>query len=79
MVDIQAERKAFLNNDGPTIQRAAAPSLRRVSINHMLPHVKCPTLAIVGEFDGANPVHLSQKIVAGIEGAQLPSTSIIEQ
>jgi 3-oxoadipate enol-lactonase len=71
VVDIQAERKAFLNNDGPTIQRAAAPILRRVSINHMLPHVKCPTLAIVGEFDGANPVHLSQEIVAGIEGAQL--------
>lgn len=68
---LEAERRAFLDNDGPTIQRAAAPILRRVGIEHLLPHVKCPTLAVVGELDGANPPALSQEIVAGIAGARL--------
>lgn len=68
---VQAERAAFVDNDGPAIQRAAAPILRRVGIEHMLPFVKCPTLAIVGEHDGANPPAHSQEIVAGIAGARL--------
>jgi pimeloyl-ACP methyl ester carboxylesterase len=69
-VDVRAEREAFVNNDGPAIQRAAAPILRRVGIEHMLAHVKCPTLSIVGEHDGANPPAHSQYIVAGIGGAR---------
>lgn len=69
--DVEAERAAFVNNDGPAIQRAAAPILRRVGIEHMLAHVKCPTLSIVGERDGANPPAHSEHIVAGIAGARL--------
>ncbi len=69
--DLQAERAAFLDNDGPAIQRAAAPILRRVGIEHMLSHVKCPTLAIVGEHDGANPPEHSRHIAAGIASARL--------
>ncbi|MCY1379772.1 3-oxoadipate enol-lactonase [compost metagenome] len=68
---MHAQYKAFINNDGPSIQRAAAPILRRVGIEHMLSHVKCPTLAIVGEHDGANPPAHSEHIVAGIAGARL--------
>lgn len=69
--EVEAERRAFLDNNGPAIQRAAAPILRRVGIEHMLAHVKCPTLSIVGEHDGANPPAQSQHIVAGIAGARL--------
>lgn len=68
---LEAERAAFVDNDGPAIQRAAAPILRRVGIEHLLPHVKCPTLVIVGEHDGANPPVHSEHIVAGIAGARL--------
>ncbi|MDD3786903.1 MAG: alpha/beta fold hydrolase [Hydrogenophaga sp.] len=69
--DRHAQFQAFIDNDGPSIQRAAAPILRRVGIEHMLAHVRCPTLAIVGEHDGANPPEHSRHIVAGIDGARL--------
>lgn len=69
--DLRAEHDAFVDNDGPAIQRAAAPILRRVGIEHMLPHVKCPTLTIVGQQDAANPPVHSEHIVAAIDGARL--------
>jgi pimeloyl-ACP methyl ester carboxylesterase len=69
--DVQAQRAAFVANDGPTIRRAAAPILRRVGIEHLLAHVRCPTLAVVGEFDAANPRPHAEHIVAGIAGAHL--------
>ena len=69
--EVLAQRAAFAANDGPTIRRAAAPILRRVGIEHLLPHVRCPTLAIVGEFDAANPPPHAEHIVAGIAGARL--------
>lgn len=69
--DVHAQYKAFINNDGPAIQRAAAPILRRVGIEHMLNSVKCPMLAIVGEHDSANPPAHSSNIVTGITGARL--------
>lgn len=69
---VQAQRVAFLDNDGPAIQRAASPIFRRVGIEHLLPHVTCPTLAVVGEHDAANPPVESEAIVAGIgAGARL--------
>ncbi len=69
--EVQAQRAAFVGNDGPTIQRAAAPILRRVGIEHLLPHVRCPTLAVVGELDAANTPSHARDIVAVIGGAQL--------
>lgn len=69
--ELDAQREAFLDNDGPAIARAASPIFRRANIEHMLSHVTCPTLAIVGEHDAANPPAESQFIVAGIEGARL--------
>lgn len=64
--EVEAQRKAFLDNDFKANQRAGAPIFRRVNIEHMLPHVKCPTLAIVGEQDAANPPSESEVIVKGI-------------
>lgn len=69
--EVQAQRAAFVANDGPMIRRAAAPILRRVGSEHLLPHVRCPTLAIVGEFDAANPLPHAEHMVAGIAGARL--------
>jgi 3-oxoadipate enol-lactonase len=69
--EVQAQRAAFVANDGPMIQRAAAPILRRVGIEHLLPHVRCPTLAIAGEHDAANGPSQARDIVAGIAGARL--------
>lgn len=68
---VEAQRRAFVDNDGPAIQRAASPIFRRVDIRHMLPHVACPTLALVGEQDAANPRSESEAIVSGIKGARM--------
>lgn len=64
--EVEAQRAAFLDNDHAANQRAGAPIFRRVNIEHLLPHVKCPTLAVVGEKDAANPPSESEVIVSGI-------------
>jgi len=66
-----AERALIVDNDGPAVQRAAAPILRRVDIRHMLGHVTCPTTVFVGEEDGANGPEKAKVIAGGVPGATL--------
>ncbi|WP_162906814.1 alpha/beta fold hydrolase [Algihabitans albus] len=65
------ERSLIVENDGPAVQRAAAPILRRVDIRHMLAHVRCPTTVFVGEEDGANGPEKAKVIAQGVPGAEL--------
>lgn len=66
-----AERALIVDNDGPAVQRAAAPILRRVDIRHMLAHVKCPTTVFVGEEDAANGPAKARVIAENVPGAKL--------
>jgi len=68
---LAAEQALIVDNDGPAVQRAAAPILRRVDIRHMLAHVQCPTTVFVGEEDAANGPEKARVIAGGIPGAAL--------
>lgn len=66
-----AERARIIDNDGPAVQRAAAPILRRVDIRYMLGHVKCPTTVFVGAEDAANGPEKAKVIAENVAGAKL--------
>ncbi|KAF0232114.1 MAG: alpha/beta [Beijerinckiaceae bacterium] len=69
--DVRRERDIILSCGSARVARASAPVLRRVDIRHLLPHIRCPTLAICGALDGANPPYKSEIIAKGIPGARL--------
>jgi pimeloyl-ACP methyl ester carboxylesterase len=69
------EREEWLRRlescDGARAKRAAAPILRRRDIQHMLPHVRVPTLICTGELDKANGPDRAAILAGGIAGAEL--------
>ena len=64
-----AARDSIEQTNADRMARAITPIIRRTDIQHLLAHVLCPTLIIVGEEDGANGPDRAAVVQAGIYGS----------
>jgi len=65
------ERREVLLRANPANFAAACRALAKLDLRPELPHIRNPTLVVVGTLDAATPPVLARELASGIPGAQL--------
>lgn len=60
-----------IQSNGPRATRALGGVLEREGVEHLLPHIRIPTLIVAGEEDVATVPAKAERLRAGIPGARL--------
>ena len=61
----------MIRRTSPVGYAGCAAAMQSMQLTRLLPHIKAPTLVIVGEEDTATPPAMAERLAASIPGAEL--------